>query len=130
LGTAATRALIDRGAHVALCDIDRTSVLNALEEIGEYADKLRVEDDHHTAIEHYTLIFDATNTGNFIEPSHLSSETKMAAPGMPCALTPEAMAQHRDHVIHDALEIGTATMIILAAASIAARDNANKVNEA
>jgi hypothetical protein len=36
---------------------------------------------------------------------------------MPCALTPDAMEKHRNRLIHDALEIGTATMAVQAAAS-------------
>jgi pyrrolysine biosynthesis protein PylD len=121
VGVAAAKALIDRGADVALCDIDRERALTALLEIGQYASgKIRMEDTPHTALKHYELIFDATNAGGFIEPAHLTPQAMVAAPGMPCALTPEAMAEHRDRVLHDALEIGTATMVVQAATNFAA----------
>jgi pyrrolysine biosynthesis protein PylD len=120
VGVAAARALIDRGADVALCDIKRERALAALREIGQDAsDRIRVEDTLHAALRRYELIFDATNVGNFIEAAHLTPRTMVAAPGMPCALTPEAMAESRDRVLHDALEIGTATMAVQAAAKLA-----------
>jgi hypothetical protein len=53
----------------------------------------------------------------------------VAAAGMPCALTPEAMAENRDRILHDALEIGTATMVVQAAAGLARWVDAGEVKE-
>jgi len=53
----------------------------------------------------------------------------LAAPGMPCALTPEAMAENRDRILHDVLEIGTATMAVQAAANLAKSAETTKANE-
>ena len=57
----------------------------------------------------------------------------VAAPGMPCALTPDAMAENRNRVLHDALEIGTATMTVQAAAQatgiLASDGGTKKANE-
>ncbi len=118
VGVAAAQTLIDRGANVALCDKRRERALTALHVIIKHGpDRVELEEDFHTAIERYELIFDASNTGGFIEPKHISEQTLVAAPGMPCALTPEAMAAHGDRLLHDALEIGTATMAVHAAAS-------------
>ncbi len=120
VGMAATKALLDRGADVALCDIRQERALAALREIGrDGSNRIQIEDTPHTALKRYELIFDATNTGNFIEPDHLTPHTMLAAPGMPCALTPEAMVENRDRILHDALEIGTATMAVQAAAILA-----------
>ena len=130
VGVAATKAFIDRGASVALCDIKRERALEALREIGQDAsDRVRMEDTPHTALKGYELIFDATNVGNFIEAAHLTPRTMVAAPGMPCALTPEAMAKNRDRVLHDALEIGTATMAVRAAANLAKSAENEKARE-
>ncbi len=120
LGAAATKALIDRGASVAICDIRKERALAALREIGQDApDRIQVEEASQIVLERYELIFDATNVGNFIEAAHLTPQTYVAAPGMPCALTPEAMAKNRNRLLHDALEIGTATMAVQAASSLA-----------
>ena len=134
VGMAATKALIDRGADVALCDTQQEVALAALREIGQdAANSIRLEDTPGHALERYELIFVATNVGNFIEPAHLTPRTMVAAPGMPCALTPDAMAKNRDRVLHDALEIGTATMAVQAAvqatADLARNVETKKANE-
>lgn len=127
VGVAAAKALIDRGANVVLHDIRQERALVALEKIGQQASaKARVEEVPLTTLNDYELIFDATNAGNFIEPAHLTPNSLVAAPGMPCALTPEAMEKHRDRVLHDSLEIGAATMAVLAAASHAVSPKANR----
>lgn len=119
VGVAAAEALLDRGASVALCDKDRERAVAALEKLGsEASHKIRTEDALHPAVHRFDLIFDATNEGSFIEASHLTLRSLVAAPGMPCAPTPEAMEVHRDRILHDALEIGTATMAVQAAATL------------
>ena len=127
VGVAATKALIHRGASVSLCDIDQARSLAVLREVRQDApDRVRLEEVPQTALKRHDLVFEATNVGNFIEPSHLSSLALVAAAGMPCALTPEAMAESRDRILHDALEIGTATMGIQAAATLANRPGAER----
>jgi pyrrolysine biosynthesis protein PylD len=118
VGVAAAKALIDLGANVALCDIQQDRAIAAFRELEQFAsDSVRMEDTPQNAIARYETIFDASNTGSFIEREHLTQRTIVAAPGMPCALTPDAMEKHRNRLIHDALEIGTATMAVQAAAS-------------
>lgn len=129
VGVHAAEALIDRGAGVVLCDKNRERAAAALEEVVKSTGgQVRLENDPRTAIERYELIFDATNEGDFIEPSHLTSRAMVAAPGMPCALTSEALEKHRDRVIHDALEIGTATMAVQATAQLAVRGEVKKAD--
>jgi pyrrolysine biosynthesis protein PylD len=130
VGVAAAKALMDRGAAVALCDIKQERAAAALREIGQGAsDRIRMEDTPHDALNRYELIFEATNVGRFIEPAHLTPNTMVAAPGMPCALTPEAMSENRDRILHDALEIGTATMAVQAAVQLAIRTETKKAKE-
>lgn len=131
LGVAAAKALLVRGAQVSLCDIDKDRALAALEGLGgSVSTRLRVEESPADTLGRYGLIFDATNSGPFIGPAHLTSESMVAAPGMPCALTLEAMAKHRNRILHDALEIGTATMAVQAVARLAESRGAGKVEEA
>jgi pyrrolysine biosynthesis protein PylD len=129
VGVHAAEALIDRGAGVVLCDKNRERAAAALEEVVQSTGgQVRLVDDSRTAIERYELIFDATNEGDFIEPSHLTSRAMVAAPGMPCALNAEALEKHRDRVIHDALEIGTATMAVQATAQLAVGEEVKKAD--
>ena len=130
LGVAATEAISVRSATVALCDIDQGRARAAEERFGREAlGGIQVEDTPRDALRRYRLIFDATNTGGFIEAAHLTPKTLVAAPGMPCALTPEAMAENRGRVLHDALEIGTATMAMQAAAILAGFAESEKAGE-
>jgi pyrrolysine biosynthesis protein PylD len=121
LGVAAGKTLIDLGANVALCDMRRERALAAFNVIIRHApDRVFIEGDFHTAIDGYEMVFDASNRGGFIEAHHLTGRTLVAAPGMPCALTSQAMVEHGDRVLHDSLEIGTATMAVQAAKSLVA----------
>ena len=132
VGIAAAEALIDRGASVALCDTRQERALLALRKVGKNAssqdcsNRIRFEEAALAALERYDLIFDATDVGHFIESAHLTARTMVAAPGMPCALTAEAMAEYRDRILHDALEIGTATMAVQATANLAGQVEAEK----
>ncbi len=120
VGESAAKALIEGGAQVSLYDIEEHRAQTALRRIArDTPDRVRMEGSASSTLQGYQLIFDATNEGNFIEPRHLTPHTLVAAPGMPCALTQDAMAKHGDRVLHDALEIGTATMAVQAAAVLA-----------
>ena len=120
VGMAASETLMLKGAKVRLFDTNRERTLGAVGRLTqEDSEEVRVEEDGLSAMDRYALVFDATNTGGFIEPHHLTAQTLVAAPGMPCALTPEALAENRDRVLHDALEIGTATMVVQAALKLA-----------
>lgn len=127
VGVAGAEALLERGATVALLDTDRERALAAARRLRSRApDVIRVEDGGLDALDRYELIFEATNTGGFVESHHLTSRTLMAAPGMPCALTPDALVQHGDRVLHDALEIGTATMAVQAAVGLKSSSGAGR----
>lgn len=116
VGVAAGRALLDRGAYVALCDLEKERALAAQRELGkDVSGRIRLEENSLDALTHYEVIFDATDEGGFIDPAHLNQHSFVAAPGMPCGLTPEALEEHRDRILHDALEIGVATLAVQAA---------------
>jgi pyrrolysine biosynthesis protein PylD len=120
VGMAASEALMAWGARVRLFDIEGDRALSALRRLAQDpSEEVQVEEDGLRAMKNYGLVFDATNTGGFIESHHLASDALVAAPGMPCALTPEAFAENRDRILHDALEIGTATMVVQAAVKLA-----------
>jgi pyrrolysine biosynthesis protein PylD len=44
----------------------------------------------------------------------LSPETLIVAPGIPLGLDEEAAEQFKDQLVHDMLDIGTATMLAMA----------------
>jgi len=57
------------------------------------------------------LVFDATDEGGFLGVSDLSGDIMIAAPGIPLLLDEEAYALHKNRVIHDPLQLGTAVML-------------------
>ncbi|MFC1574557.1 hypothetical protein ACFL3Z_00580, partial [Gemmatimonadota bacterium] len=130
VGLAAGRTLLDRGASVVLCDSDEVRARAAHQAFGQNTpDSVRVVCTASVTLEGYELIFDATDAGGFIEAAHLTPRTMVAAPGLPCALTPDALAEHRDRILHDALEIGTATMAVQSAAELAGGSAIKKAGE-
>ena len=131
VGVAGAEALLARGASVTLLDTVRDRARSAFQALGPGgAGGLRVEEEEGPAVFcRYGLIFDATNAGGFMESGHLTPETVLAAPGVPLGLTPEAMAVHGDRVLHDSLEIGTATMAVQAAAEMARSSRPGKAGE-
>ena len=117
VGMAGAEALLERGATVALLDADRDRALEVFRALSSTApERIGVEEGGMNVLSRYDLIFEATNSGGFIESHHLTSNTLMAAPGVPLALTADALDRHGDRVLHDVLEIGTATMAVQAAA--------------
>lgn len=130
VGVAAAKALVDRGADVSLCDIQQERTFEASREIERFGSGgVRIEHTPQSAIARYEVIYDASNMGDFIEAEQLTHRTIVAAPGMPCALTAEAMEKHGNRIIHDPLEIGTATMAVQAAAGLARVEGTTKASE-
>ncbi len=68
---------------------------------------------HSSQIAAYPLVFDASSEGSWLKKSMLHPELIMAAPGVPLSLDQEAFEIYKDHLIHDYLPIGVATMLAL-----------------
>ncbi len=64
-------------------------------------------------IRQYSYVFDATNGGGWLEKSMLQENVWISAPGVPVSLDEEAQEIFKDRIIHDYLQIGTATMLAL-----------------
>ncbi|MGI6732036.1 MAG: 3-methylornithyl-N6-L-lysine dehydrogenase PylD [Anaerovoracaceae bacterium] len=58
---------------------------------------------------HY--IIDATDEGAWLHKDMLAADVRMASMGIPLSLDQEAYDFHKDRIIHDYLEIGTAVML-------------------
>jgi pyrrolysine biosynthesis protein PylD len=109
VGTAAAEALRKAGARIGLFDRDTGRAERLAREIGA-----QVEGDLERALLAYTILFDACPGSEFIGAEHVGPTTLMAAPGIPLGLTPRARSRIADHLIHDSLQIGVATMMISA----------------
>jgi pyrrolysine biosynthesis protein PylD len=106
----AARILNERGAHVAVFD-QNLARAEALAQESE----ITVEKDLERALQKYTILIDATPAYGIIGARHIKPNTIVAAPGIPLGLSPEARSLIGNRLIHDPLQIGVATMMILAA---------------
>ena len=76
--------------------------------------RVKVAHSLEQALMDHDLIIDASDSAAVIHDRHVSDATLVAGPGMPCGITPEAMKQLSDRFLHDPLQIGVATMAMLA----------------
>jgi len=111
VGRQATASLLDYGARVSIYDIDsRRSRDFERACSGPDLARLTIESDLHRALSEHTLIVDATNASEIIRGEDVSSETFVAAPGMPLGLSRDALDRVSDRLLHDPLQVGVATM--------------------
>lgn len=62
-------------------------------------------------IKRYKYIIDATSQGGWLHTDMLHPEAWIAAPGIPLSLDEDALEVYKDRLIHDPLQIGTASML-------------------
>jgi pyrrolysine biosynthesis protein PylD len=109
VGRYAITALQELGARAAVYDPDPEKIRALKSRTG-----LKVEKDLEAALEKYRLIVDASPAAGIIKERHIKPDTAIAAPGLPLGLCPGALVSVGDRLIHDPLQIGVATMLILA----------------
>mgnify|MGYP000850523768 CR=1 FL=1 len=109
VGASAIAALKKLGAVVALFEIDDAKVEKLRDDPA-----IMIEPDQKRALANYRYIIDATPQGGFIELDDIPPDAKIACPGMPLGLTTAAYSSLKDRLIHDPLQIGVATMLMMA----------------
>ena len=62
------------------------------------------------ALSTHLLIVDTTNAAGVIHARHVTTDTRVAAPGMPCGVTSNAREKLAGRILHDPLQIGVAAM--------------------
>ena len=82
---------------------------------------ITVSPDADQALSTHDLIVDATNAADVIHARHITADTRVAAPGMPCGLGRHAREKLAGRVLHDSLQIGVAAMACEAVAIIRAQ---------
>ncbi|MBQ6810996.1 MAG: 3-methylornithyl-N6-L-lysine dehydrogenase PylD [Firmicutes bacterium] len=107
VGKSALAFLRCRGAEGVVFDTD-VEVSKALAADGWKV--IRSKDE----IKNYDLIVDCTPEGNWITPEMLHPEVLFASPGVPLSMTPEAQEKYSDRIIHDLLQLGVITMLVMA----------------
>lgn len=111
VGRWAVEALLMRKARV--CVVDRVE-----EKAGDLARwarnafqmNVQVGPDLEQALSTHDLIVDATNAADVIHARHVTADTRVTAPGMPCGVTLHAREKLAGRILHDPLQIGVAAM--------------------
>ena len=75
-----------------------------------------VTEDLGSALKNHELIVEATPAPDTIDVETIDSSTMIAAPGVPCGVTPEGRQRLGRRLLWDPLEIGVATMLVEAIA--------------
>jgi pyrrolysine biosynthesis protein PylD len=109
VGRAAVKTLLTRGAAVAVYDV---AASQSHELITHIKGKVKIETDLRLALKRYHLLFDAAPAKNIIGADAVTAKTFVAAPGMPCGVTPQAFAKLGERLLHDPLQIGVACMLM------------------
>jgi len=107
VGQAAARYLDAHGGRVTVYDHDHDRAHALIETIsgGRRATDLAI------ALQRCSLIIEATPSAGVLTRKNLTSRTMIAAPGVPLGVDSEGQAFLGRRLIHDALEIGVATML-------------------
>jgi pyrrolysine biosynthesis protein PylD len=66
--------------------------------------------DAEQALSTRSLVVDATNAADVIGARHITADTRIAAPGMPCGIARPARERLAGRILHDPLQIGVAAM--------------------
>ena len=77
---------------------------------GPDSDGITIQSDFPEAQTGHTLVVDATNAAGIIGAEDISSQTFVAAPGMPLGVCRAAQTKLSDRLLLDPLQIGIATM--------------------
>jgi pyrrolysine biosynthesis protein PylD len=109
VGKKALAALKALGARAAVFDPDPEKIRGLATETGIF-----VEKDLESALKKHSLLVDASPAAGVIRERHVKPDTFIAAPGLPLGLCPGALVAVGNRFIHDPLQIGVATMLILA----------------
>jgi len=110
VGQAAMIELLDRRANVVLYDIDKAKIGYAKR---KFKDRIHIVHSIKEGTWNANLIVEATPVPDIISEDMITEDTFVAAPGVPLGLTSKALKKIKsEHLIHDLLELGVATMAL------------------
>ncbi|WP_227765921.1 3-methylornithyl-N6-L-lysine dehydrogenase PylD [Zhaonella formicivorans] len=116
VGRNAASAMVQLGASVTIYDADFEVSCKLAQEIkAKYNIQLTVATKLEEALVQHRILFDACPAAGFIQPQHVTTETLIAAPGIPLGLAKSCLPLVADRLLHDPLQLGVATMIVAAA---------------
>ncbi len=115
VGRSAAEALIHFGASVSAYDLDAAKGEDLISAMyRSHGVKMVLEHSFERALDDHRFIIEATSSPAIIDENHLTPATRIAAPGMPLGISAAAYEKERNHIFHDPLQTGVATMGLMA----------------
>ena len=119
VGRSAVLTLLNYGARVSIYDTDTEICREFIDSLsGRDFIRTKIASDFKTARAGHPLVIDATPADGIIRARDISSQTYIAAPGVPLGVSGRAFAKGADRILHDPLQIGVATMAMAAVKQI------------
>ncbi len=116
VGASATESLIRMGVGVSVYDVHEEPAKKLAEKIRHTFDKkIQFVKTLDSALDRHKFILDASPASNIIHTQHIKPDTYVSAPGMPLGLDDEANIAISNRCLHDPLQLGVATMLVVAA---------------
>jgi len=75
---------------------------------------IQIIKDLDQALKSHKFIIDASPATDIVQARHITSDTYISAPGVPVGLDKKALLKIGNRLLHDPLQIGVATMTMLA----------------
>ncbi|MFO7875308.1 MAG: 3-methylornithyl-N6-L-lysine dehydrogenase PylD [Desulfovermiculus sp.] len=114
IGQAALAVLYGYKQYVAVYDIEKAKIDSWYKTLDNEKKKYTEILSHFpTSLEPYKALVDATPAADIIDKEHIHRDLIIAAPGVPLGLTSRAYEKYGNHVIHDPLQLGVASMVSL-----------------
>ncbi len=115
VGQAAAEAVVDFGAKVSAYDINQRKSIDLAKQVRRsHQVNIMTENSLERALNNHKFVIEATNSPDVINEKHLGHETYIVAPGVPLGIDMEAYKRAEDHILHDPLQTGVATMGLMA----------------
>ncbi len=111
VGQAALTELLEADFRVDVYDPDTDRVEAWYRNLCPRRDLTQVLSSFPWKLDEYVGVLDATPALDTIDPRQVHQDLLIAAPGVPLGLSPDALRQLKDQVIHDPLQLGVAVMV-------------------
>lgn len=115
VGRSATAELVAMRARISVYDSNSTRSLDLAEALKQSSNvTIQIVKDLDQALKSHKFIIDASPATDIIHARHIMADTYISAPGVPVGLDQDALLKIGNRLLHDPLQIGVATMTMLA----------------
>ncbi len=112
VGSSAAETLVRIGARVSVFDINRRRCSDLAQTFKLSLNaQIHIEQELDAALNAHRLVVVASPAADIIDAGHITADTYISAPGVPCGLSAAAISKVSNRLLHDPLQFGVATML-------------------